>query len=221
MYAYSSILAALLQRGKTGRGSHIDVSMLESLAEWMGFPMYYAYAGAAPPPRSTASHATIYPYGPFAASDGTVMLGLQNEREWRVFCERVLAQPALATDPRFASNAGRNQHREALQAIVLAAFAPMTAAEVMCKLDEAQIANARMNDMAGLWAHPQLKARHRWRDVATPAGDIPALLPPGRNNSFDYRMDAIPAVGQHTRAILHELGHDEAAIAALQQAGAI
>ncbi|MDP2263724.1 MAG: CoA transferase, partial [Hydrogenophaga sp.] len=172
-------------------------------------------------PRSTASHATIYPYGPFAASDGTVMLGLQNEREWGVFCERVLGQPALAADPRFDNSASRNEHRDALEAIILAAFAGMTAGDLTRKLDEAQIANARMNDMAGLWAHPQLKARGRWHDVATPVGDIPALLPPGRNNSFDYRMDAIPAVGQHTQAILRELGHDEAAIAALRQAGAI
>jgi itaconate CoA-transferase len=222
MYAYSSVLAALLQRGKTGKGSHIDVSMLESLAEWMGYPMYYAYGYATPPPRSAASHATIYPYGPFAAGDGgTVMLGLQNEREWLVFCEVVLAQPALAKDPRFDSNFRRNEHREELQAIILQAFASMTTAQVSSKLDEAQIANARMNDMAGLWAHPQLKARDRWRDVGTPVGDIPALLPPGRISSFDYRMDPIPAVGQHTRAILRELGQGEAGIAALQQAGAI
>ncbi|MGQ2979487.1 MAG: CaiB/BaiF CoA transferase family protein [Polaromonas sp.] len=222
MYAYSSVLAALLQRGKTGKGSHIDVSMLESLAEWMGYPMYYAYGDATPPPRSAASHATIYPYGPFAAGDGgTVMLGLQNEREWLVFCEVVLAQPALAKDPRFDSNFRRNEHREELKAIILAAFGSKTTEQVSSKLDEAQIANARMNDMAGLWAHPQLKARDRWRDVATPVGDIPALLPPGRISSFDYRMDPIPAVGQHTEAILRELGQDETNIAALQQAGAI
>ena len=222
MYAYSSILAALLQRGKTGQGSHIDVSMLESLAEWMGYPMYYAYAGATPPPRSAASHATIYPYGPFAAGDGgTVMLGLQNEREWVVFCKVVLQQPELATDVRFDSNARRNEHREALKAIILAAFAGMSTAEVTARLDEAQIANARMNSMAELWAHPQLKARDRWRQVASPVGDIPALLPPGRINSFDYRMDPIPAVGQHTRAILRELGQGDDAVAALQQTGAI
>lgn len=221
MYAYSSILAALLQRGKTGRGSHIDVSMLESLTEWMGFPMYYAYAGAAPPPRSAASHATIYPYGPFAASDGTVMLGLQNEREWLVFCDVVLAQPALAKDPRFDSNARRNEHRDALKAIILAAFAGMSTSEVTCKLDEAQIANARMNSMAELWAHPQLKARDRWRQVGSPVGDIPALLPPGRVNSFEYRMDPVPALGQHTHAILRELGQGDDGIAALQRAGAI
>jgi crotonobetainyl-CoA:carnitine CoA-transferase CaiB-like acyl-CoA transferase len=222
MYAYSSILAALLQRGKTGRGSHIDVSMLESLAEWMGYPMYYAYAGATPPPRSAASHATIYPYGPFAAGDGgTVMLGLQNEREWVIFCKVVLQQPELATDVRFDSNARRNEHREALKAIILTAFAGMSTAEVTTRLDEAQIANARMNSMAELWAHPQLKARDRWRQVASPVGDIPALLPPGRINSFDYRMDPIPAVGQHTRAILRELGQGDDAVAALQQANAI
>ncbi|MDI1273465.1 CaiB/BaiF CoA-transferase family protein [Polaromonas sp.] len=222
MYAYSSILAALLQRGKTGRGSHIDVSMLESLAEWMGYPMYYAYGGATPPPRSAASHATIYPYGPFAAGDGgTVMLGLQNEREWVVFCKLVLQQPGLATDARFDSNARRNEHRDALKAIILTAFAGMSTAEVTARLDEAQIANARMNSMAELWAHPQLKARERWRQVASPVGDIPALLPPGRINSFDYRMDPIPAVGQHTRAILQELGQGDDAIAALQQTDAI
>ncbi|WP_341917499.1 CaiB/BaiF CoA-transferase family protein [Polaromonas sp. YR568] len=222
MYAYSSILAALLQRGKTGRGSHIDVSMLESLAEWMGYPMYYAYGGATPPPRSAASHATIYPYGPFAAGDGgTVMLGLQNEREWVIFCKLVLQQPGLATDVRFDSNARRNEHREALKAIILTAFAGMSTAEVTTRLDEAQIANARMNSMAELWAHPQLKARDRWRQVASPVGDIPALLPPGRINSFDYRMDPIPAVGQHTRAILRELGQGDDAVAALQQTNAI
>jgi len=222
MYAYSSILAALLQRGKTGQGSHIDVSMLESLAEWMGYPMYYAYGGATPPPRSAASHATIYPYGPFAAGDGgTIMLGLQNEREWVIFCKLVLQQPGLATDARFDSNARRNEHRDALKAIILTAFAGMSTAEVTTRLDEAQIANARMNSMAELWAHPQLKARDRWRQVASPVGDIPALLPPGRINSFDYRMDPIPAVGQHTRAILRELGQGDDAIAALQQTDAI
>ena len=225
MYAYSSILAALMQRDKrggTGKGSHIDISMLEALTEWMGYPLYYAYQGAAPPPRSAAAHATIYPYGPFAAGDGgTVMLGLQNEREWQLFCGVVLAQPALANDLRFDSNARRNANRDALEAIILNTFASLSTAQVLAKLDEAQIANARMNTMAGVWAHPQLQARERWRTVATPAGNIPALLPPGRINSFDYRMDAVPAVGQHTQAILRELGQGEADIAALQQAGAI
>jgi crotonobetainyl-CoA:carnitine CoA-transferase CaiB-like acyl-CoA transferase len=160
--------------------------------------------------------------GPFQAGDGkTVMLGLQNEREWVVFCKGVLQQPELATDPRFDSNARRNEHREALKAIILAAFSGMSIAEVTTRLDEAQIANARMNSMAELWAHPQLKARDRWRQVASPVGDIPALLPPGRINSFDYRMDPIPAVGQHTHAILRELGQGDDAVAALQQTNAI
>jgi itaconate CoA-transferase len=198
------------------------VSMLESLAEWMSYPMYYAYQGATPPPRTAAAHATIYPYGPFAAGDGgTVMLGLQNEREWTVFCKTVLVQPYLATDPRFDSNAARNVNRDALEAIILATFAEMSAAQVVSKLDEAQIANARMNSMAELWTHPQLQARDRWRTVGTPAGDIPALLPPGRVSSFDYRMDAVPAVGQHSDAILREVGKSDADIAAMRQAGAI
>jgi len=222
MYAYTGILAALLQRGKTGRGSHIDVSMLEALAEWMGYPMYYAYDGAPPPPRSAASHATIYPYGPFPAGDGgTVMLGLQNEREWRTFCEKVLLQTGLAADPRFDSNARRNENREALRSIIVETFGALSTAQVLERLDTAQIANARMNDMAGLWAHPQLQARERWRQVGSPAGDIPALLPAGRQSAFDYRMDPIPAVGEHTDAILRSLGRSDADIAALREAGAV
>jgi crotonobetainyl-CoA:carnitine CoA-transferase CaiB-like acyl-CoA transferase len=206
MYAYSGILAALMQRQRTGEGSRIDVSMLESLAEWMSFPMYYAFEGAAPPPRTGASHASIYPYGPFATRDGAVILGIQNEREWAVFCEKVLRRPSVATDPRFDTGAKRNDHRGELQAIILEVFADLDTPQVEARLEEAQIANGRMNDMAGVWAHPQLQARGRWREVATPAGEIPALLPPGRNSSFDYRMDPVPRAGEHTEAILKELG---------------
>ncbi|MBT9507056.1 CaiB/BaiF CoA-transferase family protein [Rhodoferax sp.] len=222
MYAYTSILSALLLRGKTGKGSHIDVSMLESLAEWMNYPMYYAFDGAPPPPRTGASHASIYPYGPFAAGDGgSVMLGLQNEREWKGFCDVVLQDAALATDPRFDSNARRNENRAELQALILRTFGQLSTEQVVARLDDAQIANARMNDMADLWAHPQLKARQRWQTVGSPAGDIPALLPPGRSNAFEYRMDPVPAVGQHTEAILRELGQDDDAIAALRASGAV
>ncbi|MCC2634799.1 MAG: formyl-coenzyme transferase (Formyl-CoA transferase)-like protein [Ramlibacter sp.] len=222
MYAYSSVLAALLQRQQTGRGSHVDVSMLESLGEWMGFPMYYAYDGAPPPPRSGASHATIYPYGPFEAGDGkTVMLGLQNEREWKLFCDKVLMQPALATDPRFDANARRNEHRAELKQIILAAFRALSADEVIARLDEAQIANAHVNGVGDMWAHPQLRARGRFREIDTPRGPIEALLPPGVNSSFDYRMDAIPAVGAHTQDILRELGRSASEIEAMRSAGAI
>ena len=217
MYAYTNILSALLLRGKTGEGSHIDVSMLEAMGEWMGYPMYYAYDGAPPPPRTGASHASIYPYGPFAAGDGaTVMLGLQNEREWKIFCDAVLQHPKVATDPRFDSNAQRNANRTALQALILGVFAGLTVAQVVERLDAAGIANARVNDMADLWAHPQLQARQRWCSVGTPAGEVPAMLPPGVNSAFDYRMDAVPAVGQHNAAILAGLGWSAEQIDALQ-----
>ncbi len=222
MYAYTGVLAALLQRQKTGEGSHVDVSMLEALGEWMGFPMYYAYEGAEPPPRSGASHATIYPYGPFPAGDGkTVMLGLQNEREWKAFCDKVLLQPQLAADPRFAGSAQRNANREALRALIVEAFAALDAEQVIARLDEAQIANAHVNGVADLWQHPQLRARGRVASVDSPVGALAALLPPGLHSAFDYRMDPIPAVGQHTEAILRELGRDSGAVAALRQAGAI
>ncbi len=222
MYAYTNILSALLLRERTGQGSHIDVSMLEALGEWMGYPLYYAFEGAPPPPRTAASHASIYPYGPFAAGDGgTIMLGLQNEREWKVFCAVVLKNAALAADPRFDTNAKRNDNRAELKALILAEFAPLSTAQVIERLDEAQIANARMNDMAGVWAHPQLQARQRWQTVGSPAGEIPALLPPGRNNRFDYRMDPIPKVGEHTESILRSLGRSDADIAALHADHAI
>lgn len=222
MYAYTGVLAALLQRQKTGEGSHVDVSMLEALGEWMGFPLYYAYEGAEPPPRSGASHATIYPYGPFVAGDGrTVMLGLQNEREWKLFCGKVLRQPGLATDPRFASNSQRNANRAELEAIILQAFAQLDAEQVIARLDEAQIANAHVNTLGDVWRHPQLQARGRVARVDSPAGPLAALLPPGVQSAFEYRMDPIPAVGEHTEAVLRELGRDAAEIARLRAAQAI
>jgi crotonobetainyl-CoA:carnitine CoA-transferase CaiB-like acyl-CoA transferase len=221
MYAYSSVLAALLQRRQTGRGQHIDVSMLESLVEWTSYPLYYAFEGAAPPPRSGAAHATIYPYGPFPAGDGgTVMLGLQNEREWAAFCAKVLLQPALATDPRFTSNSRRVAERAGLRAMIVEAFASLTTAQVVERLEAAQIASARVNSMAEVWAHPQLQARDRWREVGSPVGTLPALLPPGTWNEGP-RMDPVPALGEHTDAILAELGLGAAAIARLRAEGAV
>lgn len=207
MYAYTNILSALMLRDKTGKGSGIDVSMLEALTEWMGYPLYYAFEGAAPPPRAAASHATIYPYGPFAAGDGkTVMLGLQNEREWQTFCDKVLEKSELKSDPRFESNFKRNENRAALEAIILEVFGKMTAAQVITRLEEAPIANAQVNTMADVWDHPQLKARDRWQQIDSPAGSLPAFLPPGVNNQYSYRMDPIPEVGQHNASILEELG---------------
>ncbi|MGZ5238827.1 MAG: CaiB/BaiF CoA transferase family protein [Caldimonas sp.] len=223
MYAYSNILAALMQRRIDGRGRRIDISMLEALSEWMGYPLYYAFEGAEPPPRTGASHATIYPYGPFPAGDGkTVMLGLQNEREWAAFCAKVLLQPALVSDPRFAGNARRSAERVALRALIVEAFASLSAAEVLARLDDAQIANAPVNTMDELWHHPQLAARRRWREVGSTAGPLPALLPPGSWDDGDGpRMDPVPALGEHTDAILAELGLDAAAIAALRAVEAI
>jgi itaconate CoA-transferase len=222
MYAYTNILAALIERGKTGKGRRIDVSMLESMAEWMSYPLYYAYDGAAPPPRTGAAHATIYPYGPFAAGDGkVVMLGLQNEREWQVFCEKVLEQPALASDARFASNALRAASRDELHRLIVAAFAHLSAEQVTARLDAAKIANARVSTMSDLWAHPQLRARGRWVDVETPAGKVPALLPPGTQDAAEVRMDPVPALGQHTDRLLAELGFTASEIAALRAEGAV
>ncbi|MEY3035910.1 MAG: CaiB/BaiF CoA transferase family protein [Burkholderiaceae bacterium] len=222
MYAYSNILSALLLRERTGVGEHIDVSMLEALGEWMGYPMYYAYEGAAPPPRAGASHATIYPYGPFAVGDGgTVMLGLQNEREWQRFCQSVLLQPELADDDRFANNSARSANREALEAMIVQAFAACSTAEVQQRLDNAQIANARVNDMQGLWQHPQLAARQHWHEVPSPVGPIRAPLPPGRHSGFDYRMDGIPALGADTDRVLQSLGLSAERIAAMRAANVV
>jgi itaconate CoA-transferase len=222
MYAYSSILAALLQRGKTGQGSRIDVSMLESMVEWMNFPMYYAYEGAAPPPRSGAAHATIFPYGPFVAGDEkTVMLGLQNEREWGSFCKVVLQQPELLVDERFSSNSRRVANRDALRDVITQAFGALTAEQVVQRLEEAQIANAHVNDMHDVWKHPQLQARERWTRVDTPIGPIPALLPPGKTDAYAPRMDAVPGLGEHSESILREFGWSAADVERLRKIGAI
>lgn len=222
MYAYTNILAALMHRQQTGEGQRIDVSMLESLVEWMGYPLYYAMDGAAPPPRTGASHATIYPYGPFPAGDGkTVMLGLQNEREWKAFCEQVLQLPALATDERFSGNPKRVAQRKELYDLIVQAFSALTAAQVVERLERAQIANAQVNQMHEVWAHPQLQARQRWSKVDTSIGTVPALLPPGSWMKGAPRMDAVPALGQHTDAILQGLGYSSEQIAGLRAEGAI
>lgn len=216
MYAFSGILAALLQRSTTGEGTVIDVSLFDALAEWMGYPMYYA-ANGTPPPRTGAAHATIVPYGPFKIGDGhEVHLAIQNEREWLRFCADVIQQPQIAIDPHFITNPVRLEYRKELQQIIEAAFQNLTVTEVIARLDAAQIANARLNTMQEFWDHPQLAARHRWRTVNSPVGPIRALLPPIVFPDTEPRMDPIPAVGEHTDTILLSLGHTPDEIARMR-----
>lgn len=222
MYGYTGVLTGLYQREKTGKGTAFDVSMFEALGEWMGYPAYFTHYGGNAPPRTGAAHATIHPYGPFTAGDGkTVFFGVQNEREWASFCATVLEQPRLATDLRFDSNSHRDANRQALTDIIVSAFSKLTAEEVVERLDRAQIANARLNDMKEFWNHPQLRARDRWREVDTPAGRVKALIPPVTMREVQARMDPIPAVGQHTHSILRELGFDPTFISQLASQNAI
>jgi itaconate CoA-transferase len=221
MYAFSGVLAALLRRQKTGEGSALEVSLFESLGEWMSYPVYYAFSGAAPP-RSGARHAVIAPYGPYAAGDGRIVyLGLQNEREWARFCAEALGRPEVAIDPRFSSNPQRVKHRDELDALITDAFSGLTADEVIDRLETAQIANARMNTIEGFIDHPQLAARNRWTEVASPAGPVRALVPPFNFDNMEMPMGAIPAVGEHTDTILGELGFDSDTIARMHQSGIV
>jgi itaconate CoA-transferase len=207
MYAYCGILAALYDRERTGAGSRLDVAMLDALGEWMSQPFYYSVYGGQPPRRTGARHASISPYGPYAtAGDGQVFLGLQNEREWVVLCERVLGQPGLASDPRFATNQDRVAHDDELTAIIEAALAAIPAGDLAAALDRAGIANARLRTPAEFGEHPQLAARDRWREVDTPGGPIRALLPPVSVPGREAFMGAVPALGQHSEAIRAELG---------------
>jgi itaconate CoA-transferase len=218
MYAFSGILAALLQRERTGEGAAVEVSMFDALGEWMGFPAYYGMYTGVPPARTGARHAAIAPYGPFRAGDGQVVyLGIQNEREWMRFCEVVLGRPELAADSRFGSNALRVEHQYALEAIIIAVFAERTGEQVVAALDGAGIANARMNTMAEFLDHPQLRERNRWRDIASPAGPLRALLPPFDIEGVEPAMGSVPSLGEHTDAILRELGFEPAVIARWRQ----
>ena len=222
MNAYSGVLAALIQRGRTGRGLRVEVSMLEALTEWVSNSLYFAHYGGGEPARGEASHPSVAPYGPHRAGDGrSVIFGLQNPREWMRFCDIVMGDPALAADSRFADNPARVARRAELTALIEGRFADLTLEAVIALLDRADIANAPMNGMAELWAHPQLAARGRWREVGTPAGPIAGLLPPATLSDAPAAMGAVPAVGAHTAAILSELGYDERAIARLRADGAV
>lgn len=214
MYAYSGILTALLMRNQTGEGTALEVSLFEALAEWMGYPAYYTAYGGSSPERTAGRHAVIAPYGPFTSGDGKIIyLGIQNEREWRSFCETVLRQPELAADPRFASNSSRVQNRAELEALIVAAFRPLSSEAVSQRLEEARIAHARLNSVKEFLEHPQLAARSRWQQIASPVGELRALVPPVTIDNVEPAMGAVPALGQHTEAILKELGFSADTIA--------
>ncbi|WP_067728617.1 CaiB/BaiF CoA transferase family protein [Oceanobacillus damuensis] len=213
MYTYTGILTAIMNRSKTGKGTVMEVSMLEALGEWMGYPAYYAAYGGNEPKRAGASHSTIYPYGPFQCGDGkTVFIGLQNEREWKHFCENVLKNPSLATDSRFESNSKRSENRRELKQIIEAQFASLTSDEVIERVESSKIANARLNTMKDFFDHPQLKARNRWKKIATPAGEIQALKPPVTMAGVENVMNPVPALGEHTNQILKEIGMEVSTI---------
>ncbi|WP_419878684.1 CaiB/BaiF CoA transferase family protein [Brevibacillus centrosporus] len=222
MYAYSGILSALIARSRTGKGSVLEISMLEALGEWMGFPLYYTNYSGNEPKRNGASHATIYPYGPFrTGNDKTVFLAIQNEREWEMFCNQVLQQPERSDDARFATNSDRLQNKAVLQGIIDEVFLQLTAEEVIARLEQAKIANARLNTVKDFWEHPQLKARNRWRQVETPAGPVQSLLPPVTMEGVEPCMGPIPALGQHNEKILLECGFDAQTIRKWQEAGVV
>jgi crotonobetainyl-CoA:carnitine CoA-transferase CaiB-like acyl-CoA transferase len=221
MYAYSGILAALVRRGTTGRGAHLQVTMLNAVAEWMGHALYQAAYGSGPPARLASGHPNIQPYGSYRTADGAVILGIQNDGEWVTFCRDVLGQPEVAADPRFGTNVARVVNGTALTEAIEARFAGLDSAAVTGLLDAAGIANGRLNDAGQVWAHPQLAARDRWREVGTPAGPVRALLPPTEFGDVELAMGEVPALGQHTAEILAEIGCAEAEIAGLRADGTI
>jgi itaconate CoA-transferase len=222
MYAFSAVLAALIRRLRTGEGATLDITMFEALGEWMGFPALFTAYGGSPPPRSGAYHATIVPYGPFRAGDGgTVFLSIQNEREFARFCEVVLQNKVLAQDPKFSSGPARQQNRAALHAEIENVFSSLDSKALVARLEAAGIANARLNDMEEFWRHPQLEARGRWAKVASPAGALDLLKPPFNIDGMTPRMDPVPALGEHSDAILHELGYSDAEVQALRRDGAL
>lgn len=217
MYAYTNILSAIIERAQTGKGKRIDISMLESMAEWMGYPLYYTLRGDSAPPRTGSAHATIYPYGPFPTGDQKkVMLGIQNEREWQAFCEVVLEKPKLAQHADYINNSQRSKNRDALAQMIIETFDQFTQAEVIARLEQAKIANASVNGMQDVWHHPQLQARQRWINVETPIGTVPTLKPVGLKHTDDFVINAVPDLGEHTHNILAALGYSSDRIQSLK-----
>jgi len=221
MYAQSAILAALLRRERTGQGANVKVAMLDALAEWMTYPMYRIVYGGSALPRQPLNHPALAPYGAHRAKDGQVIFGLQNEREWAAFCVKVMGRPDWTTDPRYRDNNARREHRQELTAEIEAFFADKTALDVVALLDAAGIANGRLNDARDLWDHPQLAARDRWREIDSPVGPLRAMLPPVTFTDTEAAMGDVPALGQHTDAVLGELGYGPADIAAMRETRAI
>ena len=222
MYAYSAILTALLMRQRTGQGTTIDVSLFEALAEWMGYPAYYTKYGGKAPARTGAAHAAIAPYGPFQSGDQKrVFLSVQNEREWERFCHVVLQRDQLAGDPRFDSGPRRVANRRDLDPAIQEVFGRLTAVEIIARLEEAQIANARMNSVEEFLDHPQLASRERRREIDSPVGKLSAWIPPADIAGVEPVMGPIPSLGQHTNAILNEIGFDAPTLAAWRQRGVI
>lgn len=221
MYALTGILGALLRRSRTNEGANVKIAMLDALGEWMTYPMLrHAYAGS-PPPRVPTSHPAIAPYGVHKTKDGQIILGLQNEREWAVFCQKVLNSPDTQTDPRFATQPVRRQNREALTALIENFFSDMTSEQVATLLDNAGIANGRLNEPIDVWNHVQFEARDKWRNINTEAGPVRALLPPFQFTDQEAVMGDVPSVGQHTDEVLAEIGFTPDRIAAMRTAGAI
>jgi crotonobetainyl-CoA:carnitine CoA-transferase CaiB-like acyl-CoA transferase len=221
MYAYSGILAALLARKDTGDGTVVDVALIDALGEWMGYAAYYTEYGGTQPPRTGASHATIAPYGPYRTCDGAIIVAVHSSREWAEFCRHVLQQPALAADPRFQTNVLRVQHRDELTDAIESVLVHLSSTEVLRRLEAANIANARVNSIREYLQHPQLAARDCWCEVDSPAGPIRALVPPARMQHVEPVMGAVPALGQHSRAILEELHFDRATISRWAATGVI
>ncbi|HEY9440800.1 MAG TPA: CaiB/BaiF CoA-transferase family protein [Streptomyces sp.] len=223
MYAFSGVLAALLRRGTTGRGGPVEVSMLDALAEWMGHPLHQGMHGGATPARTGLAHSVISPYDAYRTADGEeLLLSVQNDREWRRLAVQVLKQPELADDPRFATNTARVANRQLTDAVVGQSLALLTCEEALAGLDAAGIARARLNTVADVAAHPQLAARDRWREVDSPVGPLRALLPPiTLPGGAEARMGAVPALGEHTGALLRALGMTDEQTAALRRDGVI